>query len=482
MDYFAKLDIKTENMDLSTRTFKYLKKSGFDSVFDILKEMPITKSSALYGHKMECDEITYALIKLGYKRHFLLACSNICTLLSGWMLERNDQLNFVRFLDAKLLLLGCDSPFSLKTYTVFQEKNASLPIQQQIIKFVLGYYPHYMDKILWPGLLLDEDGDIVHDVPNDVRILTESPDAIAAMEKTGIYVKPSALTALERMTGLQNIKEMVHNITAHCTISKMKQQAGVDVPSFVPNAIFLGNPGTGKTTVAKIIAQLYKEIGLLEKGQLITAGQADLIGAYLGQTAPKVKEVFKSALGGVLFVDEAYSLNDGYVYGKEAVSTLTNMMTEFKGQCCVILAGYEQSMNQMMRDVNPGLRDRFPFRLVFGDYTVNELMEIFSKKLEDNKTNISREGRRIVFETINTLYQNKDDQFANARLIDNIFQAIMFQQERRLYHEHMKNQPLTQNILLSIRTADCVTATQKILEQNKNSHSKTHPIGFITDF
>jgi SpoVK/Ycf46/Vps4 family AAA+-type ATPase len=268
---------------------------------------------------------------------------------------------------------------------------------------------------------------------------------------------------------------MVSDISAHCVISQLKQQAGGKAQVFVPNALFLGNPGTGKTTVAKIVAQMYKEIGLLRKGHLVATDFSGLIGEFVGQTAPKVKEVFKSALGGVLFIDEAYALNSGRSsYGKEAVATLAHLMTEHRGQCCVILAGYEEEMNRMMCETNRGIRERFPFRLVFDDYDADELVDIFIGKLSDAKLRISKEALAIATNIIRKQKDSCSEDFANARMVDNVFQEIGMQQERRL----IKAKEHSARTLLSITKADCELAAQKISVPTAKQTGLKLPIGF----
>ena len=185
-----------------------------------------------------------------------------------------------------------------------------------------------------------------------------------------------------------------------------------------------------------------------------------------------------SALGGVLFVDEAYTLNTGYVYGKEATATLTNLMTEYKGYCCVILAGYEEPMNKMMRETNPGLRERFPFKLIFDDYSAVELMEILKRKLEDSRLRVSSEGMQTVQYLLDKLYKNRGEEYSNARVVENIYQEVVLQQERRLFQTHISTAGLTKGKLFSITKADCEAASRIILAASANQQNKMRTIGF----
>ena len=154
------------------------------------------------------------------------------------------------------------------------------------------------------------------------------------------------------------------------------------------------------------------------------------------------------------------------------------MMTEHKGQCCVIFAGYEDRMNHMMRNSNPGLRERFPFKLIFDDYSTEELMDIFMGKLEYSKLRISKEGQHIVSGMINMAYENRNEEFSNAREVENVFQEIVLQQERRLFLAHTQNVSLTARTLFSITKADCESAVRIISAGSNKTLKMKQAIGF----
>ena len=197
--------------------------------------------------------------------------------------------------------------------------------------------------------------------------------------------------------------------------------------------IFYGNPGTGKTTVARLFAKMFKDMGMLRNGQLVECSRVDLIAEYVGQTAVKTTNVFNSALGGVLFIDEAYSLSTGADndFGKEAIDTLIKLMEDHRGEIVVILAGYTKEMNEFLK-VNSGLESRFPIRLEFQDYNVKELTEIFSKMLDSRGFKIEESAMNLAIEKIEFLKKKETAQSGNGRMIRNLIDEIIRNQSNRI--------------------------------------------------
>jgi stage V sporulation protein K len=192
--------------------------------------------------------------------------------------------------------------------------------------------------------------------------------------------------------------------------------------------VFTGNPGTGKTTIARLISQIYKSMGILNKGQFIETDRAGLVGGYLGQTAIKTQEIVESALGGVLFIDEAYSLTDNTHghdrYGQEAVSTLLKLMEDHRDDLIVIVAGYTEPMQKFIRS-NPGLQSRFNKFLHFDDYGPAELTEIFQHFAVQGDYKLHPATELKLHNVFTTLYGKRDETFGNARLARNLFEKAI---------------------------------------------------------
>ncbi len=211
------------------------------------------------------------------------------------------------------------------------------------------------------------------------------------------------------------------------------------------------NPGTGKTTVAIIVGRIYKNLGLLSKGHFIEASRTDLIAGYQGQTALKVKEIINRAKGGVLFIDEAYSITENDhsdSYGRECLTELTKALEDYRDDLVVIVAGYTEPM-RLFFESNPGLRSRFNIFIQFDDYQVGELMEMMNYLCEKNAYELSKEAKDRVEEIIREKVANKDNtKFANGRLIRNMFEAMTMNHARRVYGKSNPSKVDLMNIIL----------------------------------
>jgi stage V sporulation protein K len=242
---------------------------------------------------------------------------------------------------------------------------------------------------------------------------------------------------LNQMIGLDYVKELVHEIYALLQISRYRAEAGLLHNSHVYHMIFKGSPGTGKTTVARLMGRMFHAMGVLSKGHFIEVERADLVGEYIGHTALKTRELMKKAMGGILFIDEAYSLARGgdKDFGKEAIDCLVKGMEDKKNEFILILAGYPDEMEQFLA-TNPGLPSRFPIQIDFEDYSIDQLIQI---------TELMAKEREYVLlpQTVAKLKRHLAEEkaaswrsFSNARYVRNLLEKAMRHQAVRLLNQY----------------------------------------------
>jgi stage V sporulation protein K len=241
---------------------------------------------------------------------------------------------------------------------------------------------------------------------------------------------------LDQLIGLEKVKRLAYEIYSFYWINQQREQLGLKREPHVLHMVFHGNPGTGKTTVARMFGQMFQELGILQKGHLIEVERADLVGEYVGHTAQKTREQVKKALGGILFIDEAYSLARGGEkdFGKEAIDTLVKAMEDYKDEFILILAGYTEEMHHFLK-ANPGLPSRFPIQLEFADYTVTQLLDIADVMYAEREYQLSAEARLKLKAMLEEAASWPHELPSNARYVRNLVEKSIRNQAIRLMRQ-----------------------------------------------
>ncbi|WP_419567266.1 AAA family ATPase, partial [Phascolarctobacterium succinatutens] len=255
-----------------------------------------------------------------------------------------------------------------------------------------------------------------------------------AKDEDKTYTLAELQQELDGLVGLTFVKNKVNDLIAFQKIQQLRKAQGLASSKSTMHMAFTGNPGTGKTTVARIVGRMYKSLGLLSKGQFIEVSRTDLIAGYQGQTALKVKKVIERAKGGVLFVDEAYSITENEhsdSYGRECLTELTKALEDYRNDLVVIVAGYTEPM-KIFFESNPGLKSRFNTFIEFPDYTAFELMEILYNMCLKNDYMLTPTAKEKLQDILIAKVAYKNDEFANGRLVRNIYDDIIMNQARRL--------------------------------------------------
>ena len=259
------------------------------------------------------------------------------------------------------------------------------------------------------------------------------------------------LGELHELIGMVGIKKNVEDLTNFLKVQKIRETEGLKTMNTSPHMVFMGPPGTGKTTVARLLGRIYKHLGYLEKGHLIETDRAGMVAGYVGQTAIKTDEIITSALGGVLFIDEAYSLtSNGFNdFGGEAIEILLKRMEDHRAKFVVVVAGYPDEMQGFIQS-NPGLQSRFNRYFEFDHFTAEELMQIFKLNVSKADFILTEEAEDKLNEILMKLYEKRDRSFGNARTMRNLFEKIIERQANRI----VSITPITKDLLMNLMEED----------------------------
>jgi AAA+ superfamily predicted ATPase len=308
---------------------------------------------------------------------------------------------------------------------------------------LLGVYDEYLQKkylvllYRFASIIAKADGTVSETEEKWLsELLQLSDNTVPTKSESNTISNAHPQEELQSLIGLDSVKSEITTLVNFIKIQQARQEKGLKSSQLSYHCVFTGNPGTGKTTVARIVAEVYKELGILQKGHLVETDRSGLVAEYVGQTAVKTNKIINSALDGVLFIDEAYSLVSGgnEDYGKEAIATLLKRMEDNRDRLIVILAGYSNEMKVFI-DSNPGLQSRFNRYIDFPDYSTEELYQIFELNLRKFDYTISNETSLVLKAYLSKVVSQKSVNFGNARFVRNFFEKTLERQANRLAKE-----------------------------------------------
>ena len=281
------------------------------------------------------------------------------------------------------------------------------------------------------GMMIDVDDEEANEPQTEQVAQEEKKDSVIVNEP----LEGDPYQELDELIGLGSVKQEVRSLANFVKLQKQREAQGLKTAKVSYHLVFYGSPGTGKTTVARIVGRIYKDLGVLKRGHTVETDRGGLVAEYMGQTAVKTDSIIDKALDGVLFIDEAYSLvpegGNGNDYGQEAISTLLKRMEDNRDRLVVIIAGYKDEMQRFI-DSNPGLQSRFNRYIDFPDYTGLELADIFKMYMKKNQYTLAPDAEEYLKERFEYAVAHKTRNFGNARYARNVFEKSIQQQANRL--------------------------------------------------
>ena len=284
--------------------------------------------------------------------------------------------------------------------------------------------------VMCVGIFVDDDDDKKEKVTEaQIGQSDERKDSVQRHD----VLEGDPMEELESLTGMPEVKQEVRSLANFIKVQKQREAQGLKTPQISYHLVFTGSPGTGKTTVARIIARIYKDLGVLKSGHLVETDRSGLIAEYVGQTGVKTNHLCDSALNGVLFIDEAYSIVDegSGGYGSEAIATLLKRMEDDRDRLVVIVAGYTNEMKKFI-DSNPGLQSRFTRYIEFPDFKPDELVEIYMNRVNKYGYKLDADAEKYLKDKFKYVYQHKSKNFGNGRYVRNVFEQTITEQANRV--------------------------------------------------
>ncbi len=417
-------DLDNVNISLSGGTFGKLDPNSFEGKLQLLALVDFTRSLLYSGHKLdlntkECVGILLMTLKL-YGTDIAAETVSLVERLADSIEDILKQL---------LKLPEPEERFIL-THLI-GDYNADYKLQYHILMY------RYISLIVkCDGVVNQQESDWMDEIMQSGK----SEVHASASERLSINVVSNPIAELNSLIGLDSVKNEISKLANLVKIQQYRKKNGMKVTMPSYHCVFTGNPGTGKTTVARIVSEIYKDFGLLKKGHLVETDRSGLVAEYVGQTAVKTNKIIDEALDGVLFIDEAYTLavdskND---FGAEAIVTLLKRMEDDRDRLVVILAGYSQEMQKFINP-NPGLRSRFNRYIDFPDYSAQELLEIFKLRVKQFEYVLPEQTEKVVFNLFSKAVANKWQGFGNGRFARNVFDKTIELQSTRLSQQNNLN-------------------------------------------
>ena len=395
------------------------KKSEESAIYHYNLALELGKNDKNRDYGIVLNNLAFIFYKKGNRNMFLLACM----FKLAHIYRPNHNTIESNFSYSKQRL---SKPEEARYALVNSYEDIEKMIYEESIKYV--YFPKYS---------IERDDIKIQIMPNDNNSSMDDKPMDEKPSDDGIISEGSrpsvdSFDALDSLIGLTEIKNDVKKLVNLVSMQQARKARGYKTIPMSLHLVFTGNPGTGKTTVARILAKIYSELGILSKGQLVEVDRSGLVAGYIGQTAIKTQKKIDEALGGILFIDEAYTLiKDGNDYGQEAIDTILKAMEDHRDDFIVIVAGYHDLMTGFINS-NPGLKSRFNKYIDFPDYSVEELEQIFLSMCDEYEFELTDDAKETMEVKIAHMEAEKGVNFANARDVRNLFEKVITQQASRL--------------------------------------------------